>query len=115
MLAKRFCTGAPPTKSHRKGANPTASSMARQARALPIVASILPRWRTMPGSASSRATSASPQPATACGSNPAKAARNDSRLRRMVIQASPAWNPSSTSFSHSARESRSGTPHSWSW
>lgn len=33
----------------------------------------------------------------------------------MVIQLSPAWNPSSTSFSNSARESRSATPHSVSW
>ena len=66
----------------------------------------------MPGSAISRARSASPNRATASGSNPAKAARKASRLRRMVIQASPAWNPSSTSFSHRARLSRSGTPHS---
>ncbi len=49
------------------------------------------------------------------GSNPLKAARKASRLRRMVIHASPAWNPSNTSFSNSARESCSGTPHSVSW
>ena len=41
-----------------------------------------------------------------------KARRKLSRLRRMVIQDSPAWKPSSRSFSKSARSSRSGTPHS---
>ncbi len=66
----------------------------------------------MPASAISRARSASPNRATFSGSKSAKAARKASRLRRMVIQASPAWNPSSTSFSHRARESYSGTPHS---
>ena len=50
-----------------------------------------------------RAVGSSPKRATTSGSKPAKAARKASRFLRMVIQASPAWKPSSTSFSHSAR------------
>ena len=57
--------------------------------ALLMVASILPRWRTMPASPSKRATSASSNCATVAGSNPANARRKFSRLRRMVIQLSP--------------------------
>ncbi len=38
--------------------------------------------------------SSSPNSATAAGRNPAKAARKASRLRRMVSQDRPAWNPS---------------------
>ena len=38
--------------------------------------------------------------------------RKASRFLRMVIQARPAWKPSSTSFSHRARASYSGTPQS---
>ena len=45
-------------------------------------------------------------------SKSSKARRKLSRLRRMVIHDSPAWKPSSTSFSKSARSSNSGTPHS---
>ena len=41
--------------------------------------------------------------------------RNASRLRRMIDHESPAWKPSSISFSQSARLSVSGTPHSTSW
>lgn len=66
----------------------------------------------MPASAISRARSAAPNRTTISGSKPAKAARNASRFLRMVIHAKPAWKPSSTSFSHSARLSYSGTPHS---
>ena len=66
----------------------------------------------MPGSASRRWTSVSPKRATASGSKPAKPARKASRFRRIVIQDSPAWKPSRISFSQSARESYSGTPHS---
>jgi hypothetical protein len=80
-----------------------------------MVASILARLRTMPGSASSRSTSAGPKRATASGSNPANTSRNRSRLRRMVSQLSPAWNPSSDSFSNSRRSSPTGRPHSSSW
>ena len=78
------------------------------ARALPIVASILPRWRTMPASPSSRVTSSSVNRATASTSNPAKAARKFSRLRRIVSQLSPLWNPSRQSFSKSLRSSATG-------
>jgi len=46
------------------------------------------------------------------GSKPSNSSRMVSRLRRMVIQESPAWCPSSWNFSHRARLSRSGTPHS---
>ncbi len=80
-----------------------------------MAASILALERTMPASAINRARSAAPNRATTSGSKPLNAARNASRFLRMVIQASPAWNPSSTSFSQSARLSRSGTPHSSSW
>jgi hypothetical protein len=79
---------------------------------LNFVASIFARERMMPASCSSRATSASPNIATTSGLNPRKATRNASRFRRIVIHDKPAWNPSSMSFSQSARLSRSGTPHS---
>ena len=76
-----------------------ASSRAR--RALLIVDSILPRWRTIPASFSRRATSRAPKRATASTSNPRKAARKLSRLRRMVSQLRPAWKPSRQIFSKS--------------
>ncbi len=72
--------------------------MASQARALRIVASILARLRMMPVSCISASTSG-PNRAIASGSKPAKALRNPSRRRRMVIQDRPAWNPSRISFS----------------
>ena len=59
-----------------------------------MVAATLARLRTMPASASSRAVSASPNAATRSGSNPANAARNASRLRRIVSHDSPDWNAS---------------------
>jgi hypothetical protein len=86
--------------------------MSRKVRAPEIAASILALERMIPAFAISAARSFSPNRATFSGSNPANASRNASRLRRMVIHESPAWNPSSTSFSHSARLSSSGTPHS---
>src|SRR6516225_9778191 len=82
------------------------------ARAFTIAALILARFRTMPGSAISRATSASPKAATAAGSKPAKAARKFSRLRRIVSQDSPDWNPSRHSRSKIAVSPRTGRPHS---
>jgi hypothetical protein len=91
------------------------SVIATMARALAMAAATLARLRTMPGSASSRATSASPKPATVAGSNPAKARRNASRLRRMVSQESPAWKPSRQSFSNRRTSSWTGRPHSSSW
>ena len=51
-----------------------------------MVASILPRWRMMPASPSSRSTSGGPNPATVAASNPANTSRNRGRLRRMVSQ-----------------------------
>jgi hypothetical protein len=74
--------------SSASSVSPTSCS-ASVARALAIVASIFARLRTMPASAMSRSTSASPKPATTAGSNPANAARKFSRLRRIVIQARP--------------------------
>ena len=82
------------------------------ARAFPITASILPRWRTIPASPSSRSTSRSPKRAIASMSQPAKALRYPSRLRRIVDQESPACAPSRFRSSKSFRSSRSGTPHS---
>ena len=52
------------------------------------------RLRMMPGSFSSRSTSAGPNAATRPGSKPAKARRKFSRLRSMVNQLSPDWNAS---------------------
>ena len=85
------------------------------ARALLITALTLARFLTMPVSAISRATSCSPKAATALGSNPAKAARKFSRLRKMVSQDSPDWKPSRQSRSKIAVSPRSGRPHSSSW
>ena len=51
-----------------------ASRSASVAPALAIAASILPRWRMIPASPSSRSTSRSPKRATRSGSKPAKAA-----------------------------------------
>src|ERR1017187_5089096 len=59
------------------------------APALRIAASIFARLRTMPASPSSLATSAGPNADTAAMSNPQKAARKFSRLRRMVSQDRP--------------------------
>ena len=64
------------------------------ARALVMDALTLARLRTMPASASSRATSASVNAATDGMSNPANAFRKFSRLRRMVSQDRPDWNAS---------------------
>ena len=65
-------------------------SISSAATAFPIVASILPRCLTMPASPSSRWISGSSYAATRRMEKPSKAARNASRLRRIVIQASPA-------------------------
>ena len=70
--------------------------LAAAAVAFWIAASIFPRWRTMPASASSRSTSRSPNAATASMSKPANAARKFSRLRRIVSHDRPDWKPSST-------------------
>ena len=78
---------------------PRLSCTSRVARALAMVASIFPRWRTMPASASSRSTSVSSKRATCSGSNPANAARNPGRLRRIVSHERPDWKPSRHSFS----------------
>src|ERR1019366_6207793 len=73
-------------------ASPPGSACA--APALRIAASIFARLRTMPASPSSLATSAGPNADTAAMSNPQKAARKFSRLRRMVSQDRPDWNAS---------------------
>jgi hypothetical protein len=82
---------------------------------LAIVASILARLRTIPASAIRRSASRGPKRATAAISKPANAARNASRLRRIVSHESPDWNASRQSFSYSASASRTGLPHSSSW
>src|SRR3981189_2501480 len=51
-LLGRFFFGLPPTKLHKNFANePSCSISARKALALLTLASILPLWRMMPGSA----------------------------------------------------------------
>ncbi len=85
---------------HQRASDPSWPCTSSVARALAMVASILPRWRTMPASTSSRSTSAGPKRATAAGSNPAKPWRKPSRLRRMVSHDRPAWKPSRHSFSN---------------
>ena len=52
---------------------------------------------------------------TGKSSKPAKARRKCSRLRRMVIQLSPAWKPSRLIFSNRRTSSVTGRPHSRSW
>ena len=59
--------------------------------------------------------SRSPNRATFSGSKPANALRKFSRLRRIVIHASPDWKPSRQKRSYSPRSSRTGRPHSSSW
>ena len=77
-----------------------------------MVASILARARMMPGFSIRRAMSVSLKRAIFAGSKWLKAARKASRLRRTVIQESPAWKPSSMRSSQSARLLDTGTPHS---
>ncbi len=77
-----------------------------------ITALTFARFLTMPGSAISRATSAAPKPAIAAASNPAKAARKFSRLRKIVSQDRPDWKPSRHSRSKMAASPRTGRPHS---
>ena len=99
-----------PAYFHTSAVRPSGRSSA--ARALVITALIFARFLTMPGSAISRATSCSPKAATAEASNPAKAARKFSRLRKMVSQDSPDWKPSRQSRSKIAVSPRTGRPHS---
>ena len=98
---------------HSSAASPSGWSAA--ARALATAASILDRLRTIPWSASSRSTSAGPNAATASMANPANAARNASRFRRIVSHDSPDWNASRVSRSNSPSSVRTGRPHSVSW
>lgn len=93
-------------------ARPPSARNCTVAAALPIVASILRRLRTMPASPISRSTSALPYAATRSGSKPANASRNAGRLRRIVAHDSPDWKASSDSRSNIPRSSRTGIPHS---
>ena len=68
-----FTFGSPPTNDQSSSESGTSSSSV--ARAFPITDSILPRWRTMPASPSSRSTSRSPKRAIASTSQPANACR----------------------------------------
>jgi hypothetical protein len=101
-----------PAYFHTSSVRPSGSLSA--ARALVITALIFARFRTMPASDISRATSSAPKAATAEASNPAKAARKFSRLRKMVSQDSPDWNPSRQSRSKIAVSPLTGRPHSLS-
>src|SRR2546430_7760102 len=100
-------------KDQTSAASPAGNSAA--ARALASAASILARLRTMPASASSRATSASPNAATFSMAKPANAARNAGRLRRMVSQDRPDWKASRVSRSYRPSSVRTARPHSSSW
>ena len=81
-------------------------------RALPIVALIFARFRMMPGSCMSASVSASSMAATRSMSKSWNAIRKVGRRRRIVIQESPAWNPSRLSFSKSGRSPCNSNPHS---
>ena len=108
-------------RSARGGANDQTRSssspgaMAATTCAPAMVATIFARLRMMPASIMSRSMSSGLKDATRFGSNPANTSRNRGRLRRIVIQLSPAWNPSRLIFSNSARSPCSGRPHSSSW
>lgn len=69
--------------------DPSASTISCAQRALLITASILPRWRTMPASASRRVTSRAVKRATRSKSKLLNAARKFSRFLRMVRQLNP--------------------------
>ncbi|MNL53758.1 hypothetical protein D3C87_1770290 [compost metagenome] len=84
--------GAPAGASKRQknaASDPSLSIISSARPALLITASILPRWRTMPASASKACTCLSPNVATRAGSKLANPRRNASRLFRMVRQLSP--------------------------
>ena len=87
----------------------------RKWAAFEIVASTFWRLRTIPASANNRSRSAGPNAATTAGSKPRNAARNASRLRRIVDHDSPAWKLSRASRSNSSVSPATGTPHSSSW
>jgi hypothetical protein len=94
---------------------PYRSCTSTVARAFAMVASILPRWRTMSASPSRRSTSRGPYRATLAGTKPANARRKPSRLRRIVSHDRPDWNPSRQIFSYMRTSSMTGLPHSSSW
>ena len=107
-------TGQAPRRRNPRGnsrSRRAPESRARRVRLRPWSA-IFARLRTMPASSISASTCASSKRAMIAGSKLANALRKLSRLRRIVIQESPAWKPSRISFSKSARSSYSGTPHS---
>ena len=85
--------------------DPNSSANSRARPALLIVASIFPLWRTIPASARSLSMSDCPNSATTDGSKPAKALRKLSRLRRIVSQLKPDWNPSRHTFSNNLMSS----------
>lgn len=79
--------------------DPSWSCTLRVALALPIVASILARLRTMPALSINLMMFFSLNRATLTGSNSLNARRNDSRLRKLVSHDNPAWKPSRHNFS----------------
>ena len=94
----------------RRRASRTRARSSRARRALLIVDSILPRWRTMPASPSSRSTSAASKRATRSASKPAKAARKASRLLRMVSHSGRTGSPRGTASRTAAGRRRPGSP-----
>ena len=97
---------------HSRSDRSSEESKSATARALAIVASILARLRTIPVSPISRCTSASVKRATFSMSNPEKALRKFSRLRRIVNHDRPLWKASRLIRSNSATGPRNGRPHS---
>ena len=76
IRSNRLTTGDPPTNDQRWSTSVVpASYSASVACALPMADATFARLRTIPGSASSRAASSSPYPATRVTSNPSKARR----------------------------------------
>lgn len=84
---------------------PNSFCTARKQRALVTAALIFIEFRMMPASLIKRATSDFPYPATLRGSKLLNAFRKFSRLRKIVIQLSPAWKPSRISISNILRSS----------
>ena len=77
-----------------------------------MVDPILPRWRTMPRSASRGSRHARPKRATAVDGKPAKARRKGLALAQDGDPRKASWETSRHNFSNSRRSSRTGKPHS---
>jgi len=99
------------TSPHRNEAKLVRFCTEASARAFSMVASILRRLRTMPGSAMRRAKSFAPVAGNTLGIELVRRlCENFSRFLSMVSHESPDWKPSSTSFSNSSYQSFSARP-----